>query len=616
MKASESPKRTLLWFGVLVALYAVDFYFDVRDRDLFSWMDPYQYFEFAVGVVNGSEAFDRFEIPSIFPFFVMPFVAVSQTVTAALWVNVLSLLVLLYAVHLLARELELETPAPLVALLVLSSPMLIGLSRSLYSEFALSAWMALAFATWLRMLRLGDRRSGVAYGATFAVAFMIKLTLPVFMILPVAGALLACAHQRDFARARDLLVVAVLPIVIAVAIHIVVFAPSLGYYMTVASTSLPFMFLMGPVEALSWASATYYLREIAESFVFLLTPFLVLAAWRGWPTLRGQGIAGLASPRAAIWLWLLSPVVILVLHPLKEPRHVAASIVPAALLVVMGVESLSRGRARNLALGGALGLALVQYLAVTHGHLDVPYFMDRSMHYQDVRDRILTTDTREIYEGAPEAVGRHHWNFNQNIAIAGFPANEALALTWQAFPGVTFDLDTLDDPSGRFEEVPFEQFEDLFFLSGINVYNRRCGWNRYQRTLDRDVVIANADILILNDEGNFNILERFPDHRHFASVAREGGMIHLMKAKRPTQPYRVLYAREFLRRNPALEAREVKVVGVEILLSALLGWDTETERAVRLEFGLATDTPPPDRNIYWIGGYPDLIASVEDRQTD
>jgi len=122
MTASEFAKRALPWLGfaVLAALFAWDFYFDVRDRDLFSWMDPYQYYGFTVGVLDGSEAIDSFEIPSIFPFFVMPLLAFEPSVASALWVNVASMLLLLLGVHLLCRELGLRTPSVIVALLVQS----------------------------------------------------------------------------------------------------------------------------------------------------------------------------------------------------------------------------------------------------------------------------------------------------------------------------------------------------------------------------------------------------------------------------------------------------------------------------------------------------------------
>jgi hypothetical protein len=348
-------------------------------------------------------------------------------------------------------------------------------------------------------------------------------------------------------------------------------------------------------------------REIGETFLFLLTPFLALALWGAWPSLRKFEVQRLASARAGVWLWLLSPVLILILHPLKEPRHVAASIVPAVLLVVMGFEGIADMRRRSAARVCAVLLAAAQYLAVTHGLLETPYFMDRALAYDDLREQILKTDERPIYRLTPEPVQRLHWNYNQNVAVAGFPPNEALALVWQGFPGVVFDLDTFDDEDGEFDDLPYDQFEDLFFLAGINSYNRRCGWHGYQSTLSRAEVVANAEILILNDEGSGDILKRYPDHEPFASIPRDDGTIHLLRSTQPRPAYRDLYAREFLRRSPKLDPEETKVVGAQILLTAMLDGDGRRVDQIRNEFGLFKETSPPGRNLYWIGGYPSLL---------
>ncbi|MBW2293610.1 MAG: hypothetical protein JRG94_15055 [Deltaproteobacteria bacterium] len=616
---SKSPSQAPLWigFGLLIVLFAVDFHFDVRERDLFSWMDPYQYFDFGLGVLEGRERFDQFEIPSIFPFFVIPFLAVEPSITAALWINVASLILLSLAVHLLCRELDLGTPSPIVALLVLSSPMLIGLSRSLYVEFTLSAMMALVFVFWLRFLKRADLGSGIAFGISFAIAFMTKLTLPIFMILPVAGATLASVAERDFHRAARFVYAAAVPVAVAIAIHLNLFSPSIGYYLTVASTSLPFMHLMGPTEWLSWSSATYYVREIGETFLFLLTPFLGLTLWLAWPRIKGMRMRDLGSSRAALWLWLLSPVLILVLHPLKEPRHAAASVVPAVLLVVIGIEDLSKRRARQIAVALAIALACVQYVAVTGGFIAVPYFMDRSLHFAEIRDQMEAADTRPMYSRTPKELRSLYWNYNQNIALAGFPPNEALALTWQGFPGVVFDLDTFDRAAHVSAQIPYEGFEDLFFLAGINTYNRRCGWPEYQLTLSRSAIVEHADILILNDDdGGGEILERFPGHELFASVARDEGKIHLLRATHETEPYRSLYARNYLERNPELEGQELQAVARELLMAAILDGDRARARAVQQEFQGVARSETPARNIYWIGGYPTLIQLAAELRDD
>ena len=82
------------------------------------------------------------------------------------------------------------------------------------------------------------------------------------------------------------------------------------------------------------------------------------------------------------------------------------------------------------------------------------------------------------------------------------------------------------------------------------------------------------------------------------------GLLHLSSCGFNLRPGR---PREFLRRHPNLDEEETKVVGVEILLTAVLDGDPALVAATRREFGLHQHTTPPLRNIYWIAGYPRLI---------
>lgn len=286
------------------------------------------------------------------------------------------------------------------------------------------------------------------------------------------------------------------------------------------------------------------------------------------------------------------------------------------LLVVIGIEGLSKRRARKIAVAIAIALACVQYVAVTGGFIAVPYFMDRSLHFTEIRDQMVAADTRPMYSSTPKELRSPHWNYNQNIALAGFPPNEALALTWQGFPGVVFDLDTFDRAVHVSAQIPYEDFEDLFFLAGINTYNRRCGWPEYQRTLSRAAIVEHADLLILNDDGGGEILERFPGHELFASVARDEGAIQLLRATRETEPYRSLYARNYLERNPELEGQEVQAVARELLMAVILDGDRSRAQAVQQEFQGVARSGTPARNIYWIGGYPALIQLAAELRDD
>jgi hypothetical protein len=392
-----------------------------------------------------------------------------------------------------------------------------------------------------------------------------------------------------------------------VAIHLTVFSRSIGYYVNLFSTTRPFMYLMGPTESASWSSATYYFRELGRSLLFLLTPFLAIAAFSSGRRVGRLSLGDLAGPRAALWLWLLGPLVLLIAHPLKEPRHVAPCVVPAVLLLVAGIEALRRRTVRAALMALVLILAIVQYAAATSSRAEAPYFLDGPLHYQALRDAMIRGAPVGRYRSTPPELRTLHWKYDQNVAIAGFPPNEALALTWQGFPGVVYDLDTFADPERISDRIPYQRFEDLFFLAGINTYNSRCGWRWYHGTLERETVIGNADFLILNDLDASELRRLFPSHERVATIPRETGEIHVLRSSRPTAPYRTLYARAFLERNPALSGQEVRTIAEEMLIAAVLGGDAAAAHALAREFPVLGDPGITARNIYWIGGYPALL---------
>ena len=65
-----TKRHWLVWAGLfcLLFVFAIDFHFDIRQRDAFSWMDPQQYYGFAVSLVEGTRPYNDFEVASIFPF--------------------------------------------------------------------------------------------------------------------------------------------------------------------------------------------------------------------------------------------------------------------------------------------------------------------------------------------------------------------------------------------------------------------------------------------------------------------------------------------------------------------------------------------------------------------
>jgi hypothetical protein len=261
----------------------------------------------------------------------------------------------------------------------------------------------------------------------------------------------------------------------------------------------------------------------------------------------------------------------------------------------------------------AVGLALAQYAAVTLHTVEVPYFLDRPLRHAEIREAMLRTLDAGASADAPDA-RELHWRYDQNVALSGFPPNEALALVWQGFPGVVFDLDTYED-AGRDAGGGPAGFEDLYFLAAVDAYNRRCGWHRYQRPLPRDEVEANADFVLLYEEGEGDGAGpadgRFPHHARVATLERPPGRIHVLRSARRTVPYRTLHARRFLARGET-RREERRVVARELLMAATLAGDRAAARELIDEFP-ELRAPGDVRNIYWIGGYLALQRLAERR---
>ncbi len=447
----------------LVLLFSAVFHRDVKDRDAFSWMDPYQYYDFARAVLSGTEHFTEFELPSLFPFLLMPALAIEPSIPAVLWTNVAITVGLVACVHLLCRELEVRTPSALIALLTLSSPLLIGLSRTMYVEYALSVVVALALGLWIRLLRTEDGfgsgmgNRGLAFAIVVGLGFMLKMTFPIFLVLPVGAVLIERLITRRMRDVRVILALTVLPVVGALALQAVFFPRSFVYYLSLGNNTLPIARLIGPPEWASWDSASFYLLEVGRTLLGLLTPFLVLAALTGSRRLKHLSLSELARPRAVLWLWLIGPLLILILPPVKEPRHMAPCVIPALLLAVLAIEEV-RGMVWRRALLGMAGLAAVAQISlITTGRMETSYYLTGALRWQAIRQVMGAATGVGLEPGSWNERRLLRWSYQQNVAIDGFPANEALALAWQAFPGVVYDLDSFSEPQRLSDRIPYER---------------------------------------------------------------------------------------------------------------------------------------------------------------
>ena len=595
---------------LLVIIYAIDFHIDVRGRDALTWMDPQQYFGFSQSLLEGSRPYNDFEVASIFPFFVVPAVAIDNSVAASLWTNMFFALVLLLAIHLLCRELKLQSPSPLIAAVVLCSPLLIGLSRSLYVEFSLAALVAIGFLLWLKMLRTEQPGYWWGFAACFYLGMLTKMTFPLFFLLPAILCGVGLLARGEVKKTGTLALVLVAPLLAAVGTFWIFFPRAFEkYYLNWANTAMPIVRLIGPSELLSFDSFTYYFLEIVRSLLLLLTPLLLLALFLPKCNIRSLRLSDLAGSRALLWAWLLSPMFCLIPQVVKEPRHLAPCVVPAVLLIFMAIEALQRASLRRAVVAITLLLAVGQYALVTSHAITVPYFLDRPLRIGELQRQLVQSDTNDqAYRFTPGPFIKDHWHFNQSILLAGFGPNEALALSWAAHPAVVIDLETLSDASKVSEDACYSEFNDLSIMTALNTYNRRCGWHEYHTPFSSGRAVANADLLLLKNEAAVNWMQRYPEYREQFVFDLGGEEVLVLRNSRPERrSFRELYARQFLARHPDLSEIDENTVAFDLRLGANLRGDFAAARQVVKQFPALSEPKVRRRRIYYIPGSGDLL---------
>jgi hypothetical protein len=611
--AEWEHSATLLWLGLVVLVYVIDFLLDVRHRDALCWMDPYQYYNFALDLLERVRTYSQFELPSVFPFFILPFLKVHSSLPSGLCVNLLFLLIMVAATLVLCRHLRLRAHSAIVACAVLSAPLLIGLSRSLYVEFALSAIVAVQYAVWLGRPELDRARDLVAFALVFALGLLMKMTYPLFIIVPalaIAGLDLRAGRRRAAAR---LLLALCLPALVVVAAQYFIFSKSFSYYLSLGNTQIPIMYLIGPAERFSAGSIFYYPVQTARNLLYLLTPLvlvlIVIAARRPHgreshaSSGRGPRIPRMDRDALILWTWSLTPGLLLIPQVVKEPRHIAPCVLPAVLLLFRGI---SRIDARGLRVGltaVALAVACGQYLVCTLHARVTPYFLDRRSYVAELEQAMGENDQRlGLQVGSAGTPVHLRWLYTRNIALSGCDPNMALALTWAFAPAVCYDVDLIPADGSSKGSLAYQSFEDLYFLAGFNTYNRRCQYARYDYTLGREAVVANAAYVIVAGESEGRLAALWPEHRRVASLGEGRERIHLLARREGDgTSYRRLYAQEFLRQADPAKHGDAAPAYFDMTMDALLRGD---RRALQEVLAMA----PPEqlanhgiRNIYWTG---------------
>lgn len=610
------PQFLRTWLPVLAVLilYAVDFHGDVRMRDAFSWMDPHQYYDFAVDFVTGERAYDGFELPSIFPFCLYPLLKIDTGIQTALWINFAFACLMAFCVIGLCARLRIGAPPFIVLAAVLSSPLMIGLSRELYLEFSLSAVVALQFLIWFKTE--GFTRAGyvLLFALLFGIGVMMKMTYPLFFIAPFCVHALLLLREGKLKGLALMAAAVAVPVAAALLVEYLFFPLSFRYYSTLGNTSFPIMMMIGPVEVASFESITYYFGQIGKTLLFLAAPLLLLPIWKA---LRRGGTweGGEAKTGWLLWAWFLGALILLIAQPVKEPRHVAPCVLPGVLLIFRGIGAVRPPSARLVLIGIVVLAALGNYFAVTLKMRHFPYFMDGPVAAERIEEEMLARDrSRTAALLRTEKTSPDHWKITRNIVIGGFEPDEALAIAWHFHPAVVYDLDLLEDDGVVDSSLAFEGYEDVYNMAVFNLYNRRCGWPVFYETIGEDAVVRNCDFAVLKNYTQKAVAERFDTFELAARIQSGGDEILILDTGRSgRESYRVLFAEEIIKRNRELKPAELNAAYYEMFMTYVLegrrvGVDSFLDR---FPGGFRPDLRI--KNIYYYSSYRDMHGPLNPR---
>ncbi len=612
---SKTSGRNWVGWAVLVLfliLCALDFFQDVGMRDAFSWMDPSQYYSFALSIVEGGgKGGESFEVASLFPYLVAPFLAISASVPLSLLVNLAAALLLAFSILLLRRSLGLGGPVALPVLLVFASPLLIGLSRELYVEYTLAAFVTLQFAVWFRTRDFRDRRWTPLFSLLLASGCLVKMTFPLFLAGPFCFEMIVAVREGDGRRAGRTALAFLLPLALVVAGIRVLWADSFSYYLSLGNTRIPIMRLIGPYELFSVGSFAYYPSQLIRTLLGFLAPFLIV------PLLLIRRVGGKESGRlrhrhVVLWLWLVVPLLLLTFQPVKEPRHIAPVVVPAILLMAAGFEAIRSERGAGLVAAAAIVVAMTQYLGITRGLFYAPYRLASPLALEELEGRMIADDPERGRFVAPDgAFAILPWRFSKSIAISGFGPNEALAVAWRFSPGVVIDLDRLGEEG--VDPIAYRRFEDLVTYTSFTIYNERVLWRHPYFTLTAEQAVDHADYLLLRGYSEEEAAAAFPGRPGLGRVrcgGRKGEIRLLGSGEGSHLSFREAYAREFLRRGAPPDARERNTIYFSLFLEAELTGDFGDLQELMAYFPTGFKPGAERRHVFWIAHYAPLLAAA------
>ncbi|HOU21809.1 MAG TPA: hypothetical protein PKX16_06245, partial [Kiritimatiellia bacterium] len=370
--------RGLGWlYSAVTVLLLGHLVFNIWNRDGFTWMDPFQYFTAASQIAAGQDGMAGFPVASSYPLLLGQWLKMGNTIPVALASNGLWLLVLAFSLWKLARQQNLDALAPLALLVVLAAPAMFGLSRELYLEFPLAALVALHYVLWFqRAPRTSAWWRWPLFWLVMALGFSIKMTYPVFLLGPLMAEGVRAVRGKAWYRVVALALGVTASVAGVMVLTYYLYPSSFAYYASLGNTTIPPMRLIGPHERFSVAAMLFYPAQLFRNYLFLLSPAAMIFVWAAAPA---QTASTQARNRLDLWLWLLVPLAVFSLQPVREPRHIAPCLVPLVLLMLSGIAALRQVWLRRLVWAAVVLSVGIQYAAVATHRLSAPYLLDRPM---------------------------------------------------------------------------------------------------------------------------------------------------------------------------------------------------------------------------------------------
>lgn len=628
--------------GLLVALaWTAHYLWLTRDRDGYTWMDPYQYALFARSVLAGTRAWNHFEVASIFPYLLMPTLWLGGgSVPAALATQAWITLALLGVFIWLAREFGRPGAWPLLWAFWLGAPLSFGLAHELYCETALTLFVSAGLtATWAAWKRRTWPLAALA-GLLWGLSLMLKITSPVFFAGPVLVigiyGLRAGWRSKEFGAIIKIAACYLAALGLAVVLEMKLFSASWDYWRSLGNTSIPVMGLIGPETFSTEDSLLYYVSVIARYGLTFSLLGLAVFCFKQFFGPREKPLARADAPpllpHERLWFlaaWVLVPLIVFTIQPVKEPRHILPLLPGLYLLGIILAMERVKGRWLTVFTAMAAAEATLNVLVFLPGGTNrgtgpLPYYTEGANRTHETASAITREFTPRII-GVPEysdgaVPNADIWvRYNLDIAVQGLTPNEALAMTWALRPAIVYDLDQAARSEKFRSELPLRRYEDLFVYSSFNQYNARCGlpyrydWLHGQpaaKAIHPQVVIqpANLPPLKFSYLGGEIIptngirLERPGNPRGSLAVN-----FYDWPASLPNS--RQIYARDLLGRKPPLTEEELETVLASLRRGFVLTRDWNGLRAASTTFPqMLSEDLHPSRNLYWYGFYPALEA--------